>query len=79
MTEAAKKQLSNLWHTTNIYYHPTIHEYAELMASKLPEKLKVEKKVTENKLKYLQIQSQGRLLLIINVIKSNHLMIGATI
>ncbi|XP_020626627.1 alanine--glyoxylate aminotransferase 2, mitochondrial-like [Orbicella faveolata] len=41
VTEAAKKQLSNLWHTTNIYYHPTIHEYAELMASKLPGKLKV--------------------------------------
>ncbi|KAJ7382151.1 alanine--glyoxylate aminotransferase 2 [Desmophyllum pertusum] len=41
VTEAAKKQLDNLWHTTNIYYHPTIHEYAELMASKFPGNLKV--------------------------------------
>ncbi|KAK2571742.1 Alanine--glyoxylate aminotransferase 2 [Acropora cervicornis] len=31
VTEAAKKQLDTLWHTTNIYYHPTIHEFAELM------------------------------------------------
>ena len=42
VTKAAKKQLDSLWHTTNIYYHPTIHEYAELMASKLPGNLKVE-------------------------------------
>ena len=42
VTEAAKKQLDNLWHTTNIYYHPTIHEYAELMASKFPGNLKVD-------------------------------------
>jgi len=41
VTKAAKKQLDSLWHTTNIYYHPTIHEYAELMASKLPGNLKV--------------------------------------
>ena len=41
VTEAAKKQLDKLWHTTNIYYHPTIHEYAEMMASKLPGNLKV--------------------------------------
>lgn len=42
VTNAAKKQLDHLWHTTNIYYHPTIHEYAELMASKLPGNLKVQ-------------------------------------
>ena len=43
VAEAAKKQLNDLWHTTNVYYHPAIHEYAELMASKLPGNLKVEK------------------------------------
>lgn len=41
MTNAAKKQMDSLWHTTNIYYHPTVHEYAELLASKLPGNLKV--------------------------------------
>ena len=41
VTEAAKKQLDTLWHTTNIYYHPTIHEFAELMVSKMPGNLKV--------------------------------------
>ncbi|XP_027038277.1 alanine--glyoxylate aminotransferase 2, mitochondrial-like [Pocillopora damicornis] len=41
VTKAAKDQLDKLWHTTNIYYHPTLHEYAELMASKLPGNLKV--------------------------------------
>ncbi|XP_073245497.1 alanine--glyoxylate aminotransferase 2, mitochondrial-like [Porites lutea] len=41
VTNAAKKQMDSLWHTTNIYYHPTVHEYAELLASKLPGNLKV--------------------------------------
>ncbi|XP_062602333.1 alanine--glyoxylate aminotransferase 2, mitochondrial-like [Saccostrea cucullata] len=41
VTERAKKQMDNLWHTTNIYLHPTIHEYAEKLASKLPGNLKV--------------------------------------
>ncbi|XP_068671777.1 alanine--glyoxylate aminotransferase 2, mitochondrial-like [Montipora foliosa] len=41
VTKAAKKQLDTLWHTTNIYYHPTIHEFAELLASKMPGNLKV--------------------------------------
>ncbi|WAR13621.1 AGT2-like protein [Mya arenaria] len=38
---AAERQLKKLWHTTNIYMHPKIHEYAQKLASKLPENLKV--------------------------------------
>ncbi|KAK3608047.1 hypothetical protein CHS0354_031033 [Potamilus streckersoni] len=38
---AAKAQLDKLWHTTNIYLHPTIHEYAEKLSEKLPGNLKV--------------------------------------
>ncbi|EDO34914.1 predicted protein [Nematostella vectensis] len=41
VNKALKAQVDRLWHTTNIYYHPQIHEYAELMASKLPGNLKV--------------------------------------
>ncbi|KAG8599122.1 hypothetical protein GDO81_002882, partial [Engystomops pustulosus] len=41
VTEAAKKQLDRLWHTTNIYLHSPIHEYAEKLTSRLPGKLKV--------------------------------------
>ncbi|XP_069483216.1 alanine--glyoxylate aminotransferase 2, mitochondrial [Ambystoma mexicanum] len=40
-TVAAQKQLGRLWHTTNIYLHPKIHEYAEKLAALLPERLKV--------------------------------------
>ncbi|KAM9330144.1 alanine--glyoxylate aminotransferase 2, mitochondrial [Gastrophryne carolinensis] len=39
--EAAKKQMGRLWHTTNIYLHSPIHEYAEKLTSRLPGKLKV--------------------------------------
>ncbi|CAL1547868.1 unnamed protein product [Lymnaea stagnalis] len=38
---AAGKQMKKLWHTTNIYLHPKIHEYAEQLAAKLPGNLKV--------------------------------------
>lgn len=38
---AAEKQMKKLWHTTNIYLHPKIHEYAEQLAAKLPGNLKV--------------------------------------
>ncbi|KAK7896541.1 hypothetical protein WMY93_021866 [Mugilogobius chulae] len=41
VTEAAVKQLKTLWHTTNIYVYPTIHEYCEKLASYLPDPLKV--------------------------------------
>ncbi|KAG9488401.1 hypothetical protein GDO78_007944 [Eleutherodactylus coqui] len=39
--EAVKKQLNHLWHTTNIYFHSPLHEYAEKLASRLPGELKV--------------------------------------
>ncbi|XP_078606938.1 alanine--glyoxylate aminotransferase 2, mitochondrial-like [Branchiostoma floridae x Branchiostoma japonicum] len=39
--EAAKEQLDLLWHTTNVYMHPPIHEYAEKLTSYLPGDLKV--------------------------------------
>ncbi|XP_070575639.1 alanine--glyoxylate aminotransferase 2, mitochondrial-like [Ptychodera flava] len=38
---ALDKQLKKLWHTTNIYMHPNIHEYAERLTEKLPGDLKV--------------------------------------
>ncbi|XP_035523884.1 alanine--glyoxylate aminotransferase 2, mitochondrial-like [Morone saxatilis] len=41
VTAAAQKQLKTLWHTTNIYVHPTLHEYCEKLASYLPDPLKV--------------------------------------
>ncbi|XP_063310040.1 alanine--glyoxylate aminotransferase 2, mitochondrial isoform X1 [Pelobates fuscus] len=41
VTEAARKQMDRLWHTTNIYLHSPIHEYAEKLTSRLPGKLKV--------------------------------------
>ncbi|KJE92790.1 alanine-glyoxylate aminotransferase [Capsaspora owczarzaki ATCC 30864] len=39
--KAAEDQLKKLWHTTNIYLHPTIHEYAAKLTSKMPGNLKV--------------------------------------
>ncbi|XP_078531060.1 alanine--glyoxylate aminotransferase 2, mitochondrial isoform X2 [Lissotriton helveticus] len=41
VTVAAQKQLARLWHTTNIYLHPNIHEYAEKLTAHLPDHLKV--------------------------------------
>uniref|UniRef100_A0A672YZ29 Alanine--glyoxylate aminotransferase 2, mitochondrial n=1 Tax=Sphaeramia orbicularis TaxID=375764 RepID=A0A672YZ29_9TELE len=41
VTEAAVDQLKRLWHTTNIYAYPPIHEYTEKLASHLPDPLKV--------------------------------------
>ena len=41
--EAATEQMSKLWHTTNIYMHPKIHEYAERITETLPGDLKVNK------------------------------------
>uniref|UniRef100_A0A182T242 Alanine--glyoxylate aminotransferase 2, mitochondrial n=1 Tax=Anopheles maculatus TaxID=74869 RepID=A0A182T242_9DIPT len=37
---ALEEQLRTLWHTTNIYMHPKLHEYAEKLVSKLPGDLK---------------------------------------
>lgn len=39
--EAAEEQMRKLWHTTNIYMHPKIHEYAERLTQTLPGDLKV--------------------------------------
>jgi len=38
---AAEKQINKLWHTTNIYLHPTIHEYVQKLTATLPDHLKV--------------------------------------
>ncbi|XP_054748284.1 alanine--glyoxylate aminotransferase 2, mitochondrial-like [Lytechinus pictus] len=41
VTDALVKQAHNLWHTTNIYMHPAIHQYAKDLRAKLPEHLNV--------------------------------------
>ncbi|XP_023401182.1 alanine--glyoxylate aminotransferase 2, mitochondrial isoform X2 [Loxodonta africana] len=38
---AAQKQLTHLWHTSTIFFHPPMHEYAEKLSALLPEPLKV--------------------------------------
>ncbi|KAG7163147.1 Alanine--glyoxylate aminotransferase 2 1-like [Homarus americanus] len=38
---AATEQINRLWHTTNIYLHPKVHEYAERLTQTLPGDLKV--------------------------------------
>uniref|UniRef100_A0A2M4ASF1 Alanine--glyoxylate aminotransferase 2, mitochondrial n=1 Tax=Anopheles triannulatus TaxID=58253 RepID=A0A2M4ASF1_9DIPT len=37
---ALKEQVDTLWHTTNIYMHPKVHEYAEKLVAKMPGDLK---------------------------------------
>ncbi|XP_014679555.1 PREDICTED: LOW QUALITY PROTEIN: alanine--glyoxylate aminotransferase 2 homolog 1, mitochondrial-like [Priapulus caudatus] len=39
--QALRDQMDLLWHTTNIYLHPKIHEYAEKLVARLPGDLKV--------------------------------------
>ena len=41
VTAALEEQLRTLWHTTNIYLHPKVHEYAERLVATLPDPLKV--------------------------------------
>ncbi|KAF7243828.1 Alanine--glyoxylate aminotransferase 2, mitochondrial [Varanus komodoensis] len=41
LTTAVQKQLGRLWHTSSIYMHPAIQEYAEKLTMLLPEPLKV--------------------------------------
>ena len=41
VTEALSQQIQRLWHTTNIYLHPMVHEYATRLVETLPEPLKV--------------------------------------
>ncbi|XP_070575625.1 alanine--glyoxylate aminotransferase 2, mitochondrial-like isoform X2 [Ptychodera flava] len=38
---ALEKQMKTLWHTSNIYIHPKIHEYVTKLTDKLPGDLKV--------------------------------------
>ncbi|KAG3266802.1 alanine--glyoxylate aminotransferase 2, transcript variant X4 [Ictidomys tridecemlineatus] len=38
---AAQKQLSRLWHTSSVFFHPPMHTYAEQLSALLPEPLKV--------------------------------------
>ncbi|XP_037548508.1 alanine--glyoxylate aminotransferase 2, mitochondrial [Nematolebias whitei] len=38
---AAEQQLKKLWHTTNIYVYPALHEYCEKLASYFPDPLKM--------------------------------------
>ncbi|XP_075788695.1 alanine--glyoxylate aminotransferase 2, mitochondrial isoform X4 [Pelodiscus sinensis] len=40
VTAAAQKQLGRLWHTSNIYMHPSIQEYVEKLTALLPDPLK---------------------------------------
>ncbi|XP_061386887.1 alanine--glyoxylate aminotransferase 2, mitochondrial [Musca vetustissima] len=40
VNKALEEQVKTLWHTTNIYMHPKIHEYAEKLAAKFPGDLK---------------------------------------
>uniref|UniRef100_A0A6E8W4Q9 Alanine--glyoxylate aminotransferase 2, mitochondrial n=1 Tax=Anopheles coluzzii TaxID=1518534 RepID=A0A6E8W4Q9_ANOCL len=37
---ALEEQLRTLWHTTNIYMHPKLHQYAEKLVAKMPGDLK---------------------------------------
>ena len=41
VNQAAKEQMDKIWHSTNIYMQPSIHEYAEKLAEKMPGNLKV--------------------------------------
>ncbi|XP_020816557.1 alanine--glyoxylate aminotransferase 2, mitochondrial isoform X1 [Drosophila serrata] len=40
VNQALSEQIAKLWHTTNIYMHPKIHEYAERLVAKFPGNLK---------------------------------------
>jgi alanine-glyoxylate transaminase/(R)-3-amino-2-methylpropionate-pyruvate transaminase len=41
VTAALEEQIKTLWHTTNIYLHPKVHEYAERLVATLPDPLNV--------------------------------------
>ncbi|XP_075164316.1 alanine--glyoxylate aminotransferase 2, mitochondrial isoform X2 [Haematobia irritans] len=40
VNKALEEQIKTLWHTTNIYLHPKIHEYAQRLTEKFPGDLK---------------------------------------
>jgi len=41
VTKALEDQGRQLWHCTNVYLHPKIHEYVEKLTAKMPGNLKV--------------------------------------
>nr|XP_034379447.1 alanine--glyoxylate aminotransferase 2, mitochondrial isoform X3 [Arvicanthis niloticus] len=41
VTAVAKKQIDRLWHTSSVFFHSQMHEYAEKLSALLPEPLKV--------------------------------------
>ncbi|GFX10593.1 alanine--glyoxylate aminotransferase 2 homolog 1, mitochondrial [Trichonephila clavipes] len=41
VTKAAVDQMHKLWHVTNLYMHPELHEYAKKLTDRLPGDLKV--------------------------------------
>lgn len=41
VNKALEEQMKTLWHTTSIYMHPKIYEYAEKLTSTLPADLSV--------------------------------------
>ncbi|KAM7320758.1 hypothetical protein ACRRTK_020011 [Alexandromys fortis] len=41
VTAVAQKQMGRLWHTSSVFFHPPMHEYAEKLSALLPEPLKV--------------------------------------
>jgi len=41
VNDALHQQVDRLWHTTNIYLHPNVHEYAAKLVKTLPHNLKV--------------------------------------
>ncbi|XP_021064162.1 alanine--glyoxylate aminotransferase 2, mitochondrial isoform X1 [Mus pahari] len=41
VTAVAKKQIDRLWHTSSVFFHSPMHEYAEKLSALLPEPLKV--------------------------------------
>ena len=41
VTKALEDQSRRLWHCTNVYMHPNIHEYVEKLVAKMPGNLKV--------------------------------------
>ncbi|XP_076407883.1 alanine--glyoxylate aminotransferase 2, mitochondrial isoform X1 [Peromyscus maniculatus bairdii] len=41
VTAVAQTQMDRLWHTSSVFFHPQMHEYAEKLSALLPEPLKV--------------------------------------
>lgn len=41
VVKSLEEQSRQLWHTSNVFLHPKIHEYVEKLAAKMPGNLKV--------------------------------------